>query len=228
MGESSDSDEDSPSDRKGASETALLELYTTLREEILRNGDSKARRNTRGVAAMIVLIGYAVNFEQPAVVALVPVVFSYLVIRGFESLAWTYNIAYQLSRIERELSEPGSAMRYEIERGGLAGNDLNESVRQFLIFPGQCRLALGLLSYVVTLIVPLVVWGQIETPAVAGFAVTQIRLLGMFLVLFLATGGAGVSLYVCKGRLKTAIQRDSNSESPPPKQSDADEQNDEA
>jgi hypothetical protein len=226
VGESSDSDEDSPSDRKGASETALLELYTTLREEILRNGDSQARRNTRGVATMIVLIGYAVNFEQPAVVALVPVVFSYLLIRSFESLIWTYNIAYQLSRIERELSEPGSAMRYEIKRGGVASDDLDGSTKRFRDFPGWGRVVLGSLAYVSSLVVPLVVWEQIETPTVAGFAVTQESLLVGYVFLSLTTGAAGVSLYVYRDRLRAAIRRDSEPESPLSKQSDTDEQND--
>lgn len=177
---------------------------------------------------MIVLIGYAVNFEQPAVVALVPVVFSYLLIRGFESLAWTYNVAYQLSRIERELSQPGSAMRYEIERGGLAGDDLDESTRRLRDIPGRCRVVLGSLSYVISLVVPFAVWGQIETPTVAGFAVTQGRLLGVFVFLSLATGVAGVSLYVYRDRLKAAIRRDSRSESLTPKQSGEDDQNPES
>jgi len=228
VGESSDSDAGGPFDRESASETALLELYTTLREEIVRNGDSKARRNTRGVATMIVLIGYAVNFEQPAVVALVPVVFSYLLIRSFESLIWTYNIAYQLSRIERELSQPGSAMRYEIERGGVAGDDLDESTKRLRNSPGVCRVFLGLVAYAISLVTPIAVWGQIETPTVAGFAVTQGRLLGVFVSLSLATGVAGVSLYVYRGRLRAAIRRDSRSESSPPKQSGEDDQNPES
>lgn len=228
MGDPTDDDTSNTFHHEGASETTLVEVYTTLREEIIQNGNSKTKRNARGVATVIVIIGYAVNFERPAVIALVPLVFSYLLIRSFESLTWTYNVAYQLSRIERELSPPGSAARYEIERGGLAGDDLDMWTRRLRNVQRWSRLVLGFLTYLGFTAVPVVVWTRIEPPVVAGIVISQQFLCGVYIVLLLIVIGGGISLFCYRRRLKAEVRRENKLELPPTKQSGGDKQNDDA
>lgn len=220
------SDAGNQPEMEGASEAALLEVYSSLREEILQNGDRKDRRNVRGIAAMIVLIGYAVNFEEPVVAAVVPVVFSYLLIRTSKSMVSTYNLAYQVSEIERELSPFGSSVRYEIERGGLAGSDLNGHLKQLRDSPRKAEVLFSIVVYLSLTLTIYALWGNFESKEILSVTISQQQVGTSYAILAILTIYAWYRTYKYREMLNNRIKN--NVELQQAKQSDADEQNDEA
>ena len=55
-----------------------LHVYDTLREEILTNIKVTLRQNTRGIALIVIIAGYSLQFGPRTVLAVMPGILGYL------------------------------------------------------------------------------------------------------------------------------------------------------
>ncbi len=185
---------------------AKLHAHDALRDEIVSRMRDKSRRNTRGVAAMVLIIGYAINFDQPAVIALVPVVFAYLLISTVDSHSWTMNTARHIAEIERDVSPRGSSFRYELKRGGLAGRE-NKRKQRLLRVPSVLRTILALLAYLVQVVfISFEIWPRPVPPTVLSIELTQGVIIVIYALLTLVLAVAGASVYRLRSELRDEIE----------------------
>lgn len=192
-------------------EERQLHVYNTLREELLLNVETTLHQNTRGLAVIGVVIGYALRFGPKEIVGIVPVIFGYLLIRNAEAQAWMMTNARHIVEIERNLSFPGSAFRYESRRGGLLGKE-HTGLLRLRDVPSIFRIFAALLAYLASaFIVTEVVWPSVQTvPAINGFELTRWRLRSVYIVLSVVMAAVGVSVLI----YRWTLQRDvTNSES---------------
>jgi hypothetical protein len=222
---STDSRADAPLSSEDASEAALLEVYNTLREEILRKADNDGKRNIRGVAAMIVLIGYAVNFNKPGVITAIPVLFLYIIIRKLESQVWIYNAAYHLTQIEKELCSSDSAVQYEIKRGGLVGKDLDKNMETLRSLPGGISVFISLGSYLASIFILLIILSKIERVSIIAISISDNIFIAIYSILIVLCTVSGSCVYFYSVGLESKVTKNNAANRELAKQSDADEQN---
>lgn len=169
----------------GSSQKAKLRAYDTLRDEVLSAVDRQVTLNSRGVAGIILVIGYSVNFDQLAVLAFVPVILAYLLVRTAESRAWMANASGQIAKIEQELtSDPTEdSFGFEHQLGGFGSGDI-DGVRRLRDVPAVIRiLFVGAIYAVAVLSVVYGVWPLDETPQLLNVEVTRSVLLTVYGVL---------------------------------------------
>lgn len=169
-----------------------LQVYNTLREEILKNIENTLRQNTRGIALIIVTVGYGLQFGSKTVIAVVPVILAYLLIRNAETQVWMMTQARQIVELEQSLSPPDSPFRYEIRRGGLLSTDQVGLVKLRDI-PSIFRIITSGVAYVASVLyVTEVIW--MDSPRqIAGITVTLANLWLVYGILsgaVLIAGGA--------------------------------------
>jgi hypothetical protein len=104
-------------------EERLLQVHQTYRTEIVEQLKMTNRSNLRGVVAIAAIVGYAVSSGIEAVVGLIPVAMAYIFVKIASSSMWLTDLAVQIAEIERELSDEGSPIRWEMKRGAAVGRD---------------------------------------------------------------------------------------------------------
>lgn len=114
-------------DSDGVSEEAkLLTLYENLRAEVRLRIRVANVRTTRGLAVVGGVVGSAIVQGSFHLLAFVPLVFGVLFVDTVRSYNGILAVARHLVELERDLSEPGSAFRYEVRRGGAFGLARNQ------------------------------------------------------------------------------------------------------
>jgi hypothetical protein len=169
-----------------------LHVYNTLREELLKSVEVTLRQNTRGIALMIVIFGYSLQFGPNTVIAIVPGILGYLFIRNTETQVWMMTQARQIVELEQNLSPPDSPFRYEIRRGGLLSTD-QIGLLKLRDIPSILRIIMAGVAYVVSVwYVTEVIW--LDSPRqIVGITVTSGDLwlaYGILSVAILITVGA--------------------------------------
>jgi len=129
-----------------------LHVYDTLREEILTNIEVTLRQNTRGIALIIIIVGYSLQFGPETVLAVIPGILGYLLIRNAENQVWMATQARHIVEIEQNLStQPNSPFRYEIRRGGLLSADQNGLTR-YKHVPSIFRIVIAGVAYIASML----------------------------------------------------------------------------
>jgi len=184
--------------KENSSEEAKLRAYDTLSNEIQSAVDRQVTLNTRGVGAMILIIGYSINFEQLAVLAFVPVIFSYLLVRTAESRAWMANAGGQITKIEQEIAtdpvEDSFGFHHQL---GFCSKDIR-GIRSSRDAPAAIRVVFVAGVYTVTIFTVLyVVWPLSKTPNLLTVEITRSVLAAVYGVLtfFVVISAASVILF---------------------------------
>lgn len=149
-----------------------LHVYNTLREEILKNAEITLRQNTRGIALIVITIGYSLQFGPKTVIGIVPGILGYLFIRNAESQVWMTTHARQIIEIEGDLSQSGSSFRYEIRRGGLLGTD-QTGLLNFKYIPSILRIITAGVAYIASVLYVIEVIWLDSSQKIAGITVTS-------------------------------------------------------
>lgn len=203
-GQSDENDADASIALPPSPEERQLHAYDTLRDEILVNVDATLSQNTRGIIAIGAVIGYALRFGPTTVVALVPVILGYLLVRNAESQVWMMTHARHLIELERALSSPDDPFRYEYRRGGLYGND-QIGLLKLRDVPSAVRIVAAVVAYVVSVvIVTSVVWPD-SPPVINDFRLTKERIWTGYLGLSVILAVVGISTVMYRRALKREV-----------------------
>jgi len=184
---------------ESSSEEAKLRAYDTLRDEILSAVDRQVTLNTRGVGAMILIVGYSINFDQLAVLAFLPVILSYLLVRTAESRAWMTNAGGQIAKIEQAIATDPSedSFGFEHQLGGFGSEDIS-GVRRLRDVPAMIRILFVAAVYAVVVFgVLYVVWPLDEIPRLLNVRITRDFLATVYVALtgFVLISAASVGLF---------------------------------
>lgn len=186
MSSSDRADQSSYSKEKAApsSEEAKIQAYEIHRRKMGEHNNREVRLNTRGIGSMLLISGYAIQYNEPQVFAIIPIIFSYLIIRTVESRMWMMNKSRQAIRIEKELAPEGDSFRYEHEYGGTLGKEL-EGDQHYRDVPGGLRALLVFsIYYVTTLGVVFGVWPLKQPLVISGVRISQSLLSQVYFILF--------------------------------------------
>jgi hypothetical protein len=183
-----------------SSEEAKLRAYDTLRDEILKAVDRQITLNTRGVGAIVLIIGYSINFDQLAVLAVVPAILSYLLVRTAESRAWMTNASGQIAKIEREIStEPTQdSFGFEHQLGGFGSEDIT-GARRLRDVPAAIRIVFVGGVYAITVVGVLYqVWPLNNPVRLLNVTVTRSVLMAVYGVftVFILTSAVSLGLFM--------------------------------
>lgn len=183
-----------------SSEEAKLRAYDTLRDEVVAGVDRQVTLNTRGVGAIILIIGYSINFDQPAVLAVVPVILSYLLIRTAESRVWMINASGQVAKIEKEIAgDPTQdSFAFQHQLGGFGSKDI-VGARRLRDVPAVIRIVFVAGVYAITVVGVLYqVWPLDNPVRLLNVTVTRSVLMAVYgvLTVFMLTSAVSFGLFI--------------------------------
>ena len=185
-----------------------LHVYDTLREEILTNIKVTLRQNTRGIALIVIIAGYSLQFGPQTVLAVIPGILGYLFIRNAETQVWMATQARHIVEIEQRLSsQPDSPFRYEIRRGGLLGAD-QDGLKKYKNIPSICRIAIAGVAYIASVLYVIrIVWPN-GAQQIAGITVSSTHLLLTYGALTVAVVITAVATLIYRRKIqKEALDR---------------------
>jgi hypothetical protein len=152
---------------------------------------------------MILIVGYSINFDQFAVLAFLPVILSYLLVRTAESRAWMTNASGQIAKIEQAIATDPSedSFGFEHQLGGFGSEDIS-GVRRLRDVPAIIRILFVAAVYAVVVFgVLYVVWPLDEIPRLINVRITRdflatvyVALTGFVLISAVSVGLFGISL----------------------------------
>jgi hypothetical protein len=171
-------------------EERQLHVYNTLMEAIQRDVEGNRRQNTRGISLIIIVIGYSIQFGPETILAIIPGILAYLFIRNAESQVWMMTFTRHIIELEKSLSPPDSAFRFETRRGGLISTDQDGLLRDI---PAIFRIIAAGIAYVASIwYVTEIIWMG-STREISGIYITSRNLCLIYLgltaiiALFLST-----------------------------------------
>lgn len=189
-------------------EEKLLSLYENLRAEVRVRIRVANVRATRGIAVVGAVVGSAVVKDSFHLLALLPIVFGVLFVDTVRTYNEILTVARHLVDLERDLSPPNSAFRYEMRLGGAFGRARNQwGTFGWLSVANGARIAVFGLVYLGSWALLLAYWST--PPRVFSVRIDRTLLFAFAAAFSALLLGVGLSHLAYRRRLSAEIEPES-------------------